>query len=450
MAEFDYDFFVIGAGSGGVRAARTAAALGARTGIAEERYFGGTCVNVGCVPKKLYTYAAHFQHDFADSRGYGWTLEQKPEFDWATLLKNKDMEISRLNGIYKNMLDAAGVKIHAARATIVDRHQVEVDGRRISAEHILIATGGWPWMPDIPGIEHAISSNEFFELDTLPAVSVVVGGGYISVELSGILANLGSAVSVVHRRAQLLGDFDPDVAAELTQAMGQYCELKLETEVTAIERQDDGRLEVHFSDGGRMLSDIVLFATGRRPNTSDLGLEGLGVRTQGNGALVVDDFFATSVDGLYAVGDVINRVALTPVALSEGEWLARRLFGEQSGEPDYAGVPSAVFSQPQVASVGLTEPEARTGGRSIDVYRTRFRHMKHTLGGREERTFMKMLVDRETDRVLGLHMVGEDAAEIIQGMAVAMKAGATKADFDATIGIHPSAAEEFVTMRHPD
>ncbi len=450
MAEFDYDFFVIGAGSGGVRAARTAAALGARTGIAEERYFGGTCVNVGCVPKKLYTYAAHFQHDFADSRGYGWTLKQKPDFDWATLLQNKDREISRLNGIYKKMLDAAGVTIHAARATVIDRHQLEIDGRRISAEHILIATGGWPWMPDIPGIEHAISSNEFFELDALPPVSVVVGGGYISVELAGILAGLGSAVSVVHRRAQLLGHFDPDVATELTQAMGAYCELKLETEVTAIERQEDGRLEVYFSDGGRMLSDIVLFATGRNPNSSGLGLEQLGVATRDNGAVVVDDCFATTVDGLYAVGDVIDRVALTPVALAEGEWLARHLFSEQKAEPDYAGIPSAVFSQPQVATVGLTETEARAGGREIDVYRTRFRHMKHTLGGREEKTFMKMLVDRGTDRVLGLHMVGEDAAEIIQGMAVAMKAGATKADFDATVGIHPSAAEEFVTMRQAD
>lgn len=450
MAEFDFDFFVIGAGSGGVRASRTAASLGARVAVAEERYLGGTCVNVGCVPKKLYTYAAHFGHDFADSRGYGWSIPGEPTFDWATLLRNKDNEISRLNGIYKNMLDSAGVQIYPQRAVLVDRHTVQVGDQRVTAAHILIATGGWPWVPDIPGREHAITSNEFFELDQRPAKTVVVGGGYIGVELAGILAGLGSEVTLVHRGAMLLKGFDQDVAQELTAATREYLDLRLETEVAAIEKRDNGRLSVRFNDNSETVADQVLFATGRRPNTADLGLESLGVSCQANGAVVVDEHFSTATEGVYAVGDVIDRVALTPVALAEGELLARRLFGGPQREMDYDNIPSAVFSQPTIGTVGLTEEQARGRYKQIKVFKTRFRHMKHTLGGRQEKTFMKLLVDAESDRVLGAHMLGDDAAEIIQGLAVAIQAGARKADFDATLGIHPSSAEEFVTLRQEE
>ncbi len=446
MKDYDYDLFVIGAGSGGVRAARTAAAAGARVAIAEERYFGGTCVNVGCVPKKLFSYGAHYSHDLQDAKAYGWHVPQGVSFDWQILRENKDKEISRLNGIYKNMLDKAGVEIHQNRAVLLADGGIEVGGNRITARHTVIATGGWPFVPDIPGSELAVTSNEFFVLDVLPARAVVVGGGYIGVELAGIMAGLGVDVTLVHRGELLLRGFDEDVRKCLTEEIAQYAELRLNTEISRLDKSATG-IRVALNTGDSFDTDMVLFATGRRPNTEGLGLEAAGVACQANGAVIVDEHFSTSVPGIYAVGDVIDRVALTPVALAEGEALSRRLFNAGPKPVNYDLVPSAVFSLPAVATVGLTESEAAARYADIDVYVTRFTHLKHTLTGNAGKIFMKLIAERASGRVIGLHMLGDDAAEIIQGFAVAMQAGATKSDFDATIGIHPSAAEEFVTLR---
>lgn len=446
MSDYDYDLFVIGAGSGGVRAARTAAASGARVAIAEERYFGGTCVNVGCVPKKLFSYGAHYSHDMQDARAYGWQVPEDVSFDWKVLRGNKDKEISRLNAIYKNMLEKAGVEIFQSRAVLSGDSVIEVAGKRLTARHILIATGGWPFVPDIPGNELAVTSNEFFVLEALPGRAVVVGGGYIAVELAGIMAGLGVDVTLVHRGELMLRGFDHDVRQCLTDEIGRYVDLKLNAEISSLEKSEAG-IQVALSTGASLGTDMVLFATGRRPNTDGLGLEQVGVSCQANGAIIVNEHFCTTVPGIYAVGDVIDRVALTPVALAEGEALARRLFNAGPKPVRYDLVPSAVFSQPAVACVGLTEAEAEARFTDIDVYVTRFTHLKHTLTGKPEKVFMKLIADGASGRVVGLHMVGDDAAEIIQGFAVAMQAGATKSDFDATIGIHPSAAEEFVTLR---
>lgn len=450
MTQYDYDLFVIGGGSGGVRAARTAAALGARVAVAEERDLGGTCVNVGCVPKKLFSYAAHYSHDFEDSVGYGWEERPRPAFDWQTLVNNKNREISRLNGIYANLLEEPGVTVYRERARLAGGRRIDMSGHSVTAEHILIATGGWPFVPDIPGREHIITSNDFFFLDSVPESIVIAGGGYIGVELGGILALLGSRVTLVQRRDHLLPGFDSDLRDEIEKTMRRYATVILEDQIERIDKGDSGTLLMSLNGGGKLEAGKVLFATGRSPNTADLGLEAAGVDTTESGAVIVDDSFMSSAPGIYAVGDVIDRKALTPVALSEGQALARQLFGPGGRAPDYALVPAAVFSQPPMATVGQTEEQARERYRNVAVYRSRFTHMRHSLSGRDGKVFMKLVVDEDSDRVLGVHMLGPDAPEILQGFAVALQAGATKAQFDATIGIHPTAAEEFVTMRTRD
>ncbi|MDP2126322.1 MAG: glutathione-disulfide reductase [Pseudohongiella sp.] len=455
MPHFDYDFFVIGAGSGGVRASRTAAALGARTAIAEERFFGGTCVNVGCIPKKLYTYAAQFPHQVRDAAAYGWQIAQPPTFDWRLLKQNKDKEISRLNGIYKNILNSSGVEIIEGRAIITGPNQLDVAGRTVTARYILIATGGRSRLPGIPGGELALNSDDFFELTRQPGTVVVVGGGYIATELAGVFAGLGSKVHLVHRGDSLLRGFDRELADFVTDAMHSYADLHLGTQVVSIEKSSDASSElvICLDDGRRLPADQILFATGRTANTAGLGLEQLGVDLDDTGAVVVNEEFESSVPGIFAVGDVINRVTLTPVALAEGQTLARRLFSSDAelskSRVSYDLIPSAVFCDPQLATVGLTEEQARATFPGLKVFKSRFRPLKHTLTGAAEFTLMKMLVDAATDKVVGVHMAGADAAEIIQGMAVALQAGATKAHFDNTLGIHPTAAEEFVTMRTP-
>ena len=446
MAEFDYDMFVIGIGSGGVRAARFAANFGAKVAAAEDRYMGGTCVNVGCIPKKLFVYASHFPHDFEDAAAYGWTVGEA-SFDWTTLRDNKDKEIGRLNGIYENMLGNAGVEVFKARATVVDPHTVDVGGKQVTAKYILIATGGWPSVPDIPGKEHAITSNEFFHMEEWPERAIVVGGGYIAVELTGVFHGLGTNVIQLYRGPHFLRGFDDDVRHQLADEMRkQKVDLRFNANIARIEKDGD-ELVADLEDGTHMRTDVILYATGRSPNSANIGLEEAGVELGKGGAVLVDEGFKTSVPSIYAIGDVIDRVQLTPVALEEGMVVANELFNEKAGAVDYTNIPTAVFSQPSIGTVGLTEAQARDKYGKVDIYISNFKALKHTLTGRDERTFMKMIVHPETDVVLGVHMVGPEAGEIVQGIGIALKAGATKATFDATIGIHPTSAEEFVTMR---
>lgn len=449
MTSYDYDLFVIGAGSGGVRAGRLAASMGVRVAIAEDRHIGGTCVNVGCVPKKLFVYASEFAEDFKHAAGYGWQLGEA-EFNWATLRDNKNAEIDRLNGIYRSLLANSGCDLIAGRATIVDPHTVAVGDQRYSAERILVATGGWPFIPNIPGSEHAISSNEVFYLDEFPKRAVVVGGGYIAVEFAGIFAGLGTDTTLSYRGDLFLRGFDEEVrqfaAREVTW---KGVKLSFNTEIASIDKNSDGSLTVTYGDGSTKQTDCVLYATGRTPKVTGLGLENTQIRQRENGAIMVNDHYQSHEPSIYAIGDVIDRVQLTPVALAEGTELVQRLYGQGGPKVDYSLIPTAVFSQPNIATVGLTEAEARTKFNTIEVYKSDFRAMKQTLAGGDERTFMKLIVDKASDRVVGVHMVGNDAGEIIQGIAIALKAGATKAVFDATIGIHPTAAEEFVTMRQP-
>ena len=448
MSEYDYDLFTIGAGSGGVRASRMSAALGARVAIAEERYFGGTCVNVGCIPKKLFAYAAHYAEDFEDAAGFGWAAS-KPAFDWPTLVANKDKEIARLNGIYERLLTSAGVTVFKARAEVVDAHTVEVEGRRIRARHILVATGGWPVVPEIPGKEHAITSNEAFHLPRLPKRAVVVGGGYIALEFASIFNGLGVETILSYRGDCLLKVFDNDLGAFLAAEMAKKgVRVCLRSHIQQIERRGETLL-CRLSDGDTIETDLVMYATGRSPNTAGLGLERAGVEMAANGAVIVDENFQTNVPSVHAVGDVIHKVQLTPVALAEGMVVADRLFGSGQRRMDYRFVPTAVFSNPNVATVGLSEAQARREYEEVAIYKSTFTPLKHRLSGRNELTFMKLVVDKRSDRVLGVHMVGADAGEIVQGFAVALVCGATKAQFDATIGIHPTAAEELVTMREP-
>jgi len=448
MTSYDYDLFTIGAGSGGVRASRMAAAMGARVAVAEERYMGGTCVNVGCIPKKLFAYAGHYADDFDDAVGFGWH-RPVPSFDWPTLVANKDKEILRLNGVYERLLAGAGVTVLRARARVLDPHTVEVDGRRISARHILIATGGWPFIPDIPGKELAITSNEAFHLPELPKRVIVVGGGYIAVEFASIFNGIGVDTLLSYRGDCLLKVFDADLGTFLATEMAKKgVRVELRSHIDAIERRGD-KLACQFSDGNIVEVDAVLYATGRAPHTAGLGLEEAGVKFAGNGAVIVDEHFQSSVPSIHAIGDVIHRVQLTPVALAEGMVVADRLFGEGQRGVDYRYVATAVFSNPNVGTVGLSEAQARREYPQVEIYRTSFTPLKHRLSGRDESTLMKLVVDKATDRVLGVHMVGAEAGEIIQGFAVALTCGATKRQFDATIGIHPTAAEEFVTMREP-
>lgn len=448
MSRFDFDLFVIGAGSGGVRAARMAAGYGARVAVAEASRLGGTCVNLGCVPKKLMVYASSFAAAFDDSAGFGWSVPE-PSFDWATLTANRDRELARLNGVYRRLLEGAGVRILEGRAHLLDRHSVDVAGSRFSAERIVIATGGRPFRLPIPGAEHGITSDELFGLERQPRSILIAGGGYVAVEFASILRGLGSKVVLSYRGPLFLRGFDDDVRSTLAAEMRKRgVELRFGTTVERLERRAHG-IAALLSSGEVVEADQFLCATGRVPNASGLGLGELGVRLDTRGAVIVDEHLESSVPGIYALGDVIDRVTLTPVALAEGTALARSLFGGAPTTVDYSNVPTAVFSQPAVAAVGLSEAAARAAGHEVVVFRSTFRPLLHRLSGRDEQTMMKLVVDRASDRVLGVHMVGPEAGEIVQGLAVALKAGATKASFDATIGIHPTAAEEFVTMRTP-
>jgi glutathione reductase (NADPH) len=449
MSKYDYDFFVIGGGSGGVRASRIAAGFGAKAAIAESYRFGGTCVIRGCVPKKLLSYASHFREEFEDAEGYGWTVGPAT-FSWPKLIANKDREIARLETVYRNLLTRSGVELFESRAVVVDPHTVEASGRRVTARHILIATGAWPHMPQIPGIEHCISSNEAFQLPELPHRVLVVGGGYIAVEFAGIFNGLGAKVTLSYRGEQILRGFDDDVRSHLHEEIAaKGIRVLVKSNVAGVEKLADGSLCAHFENRAfdSMPFDAVMFATGRVPNTRGLGLEEAGVMLDAQGAVLVDGRSCSSVPSIHAVGDVTNRINLTPVAIREGQAVATSLFGGHESAADHADVPSAVFSQPPVGAVGMTEAEAVARLGSAEVYWTRFRPLKATLSGRAERTLMKLVVDRVTQRVVGAHMVGPDAPEIIQGIAIAVKAGLTKAQFDATVGIHPTAAEEFVTLK---
>ncbi|MDD9877761.1 MAG: glutathione-disulfide reductase [Magnetovibrio sp.] len=446
MAQYDYDLITIGAGSGGVRASRFAASrYGKRTAVIENRRVGGTCVMRGCVPKKLLVYGAHFADEFADAAGYGWQARAEG-FDWGALVGAKNAELDRLEGVYHRILREANVAEINGTGIVTDAHTVEVDGKAYTAEHILVATGGHPVMPKIPGIEHVITSDEALDLAALPERIVIVGGGYIAVEFAGIFNALGVETHLIVRADNILRGFDDAVRNTLRDEMARKgVQLHCETKVNSIEREN-GNYSLHLDMAEMMDTDLVMYATGRRPNTRGLGLEEAGVELNGRGAVVVDATSKTAVDSIYAIGDVTDRVNLTPVALAEGMAVAETLFGGKPTTVDYANIASAVFSQPPVGTVGLSEAEAREN-HDIDIYVSRFKPMKFTLSGRDENAMMKLIVDRDTDRVLGCHMVGQDAPEIIQGFAVALKCGATKAQFDATVGIHPTAAEEFVTMR---
>jgi len=448
MADFDFDLFVIGAGSGGVRAARMAAGFGARVAVAEDRYMGGTCVNVGCVPKKLYVYASEFGKAFQDARGFGWDSETAP-FNWATLRDNKKAEIARLNAIYRNLLSGVEATMIDGRARILDPRTVEVNGQTYRAEKILVATGGWPHVPEFPGSDLAITSNEIFDLETFPQRLLVVGGGYIAVEFAGIFNGLGARVTQLYRGPLFLRGFDPDIRAHAAQEIAKTgVDLRFETNVQSITRGAGG-LQVSLTDGGSLEADVVLYATGRKPHLDGLGLENTGVKLTEFGTVAVDEHFQTAEPGVFALGDVIGGMELTPVALAEGMAFARRQFGALENNVDYDFIPTAVFCQPNIGTVGFTEEEARAKFGHIRLFKSTFKPMKHTISGRDEKTFMKLIVDKASDRVVGVHMMGPDAGEIMQGIAIALRAGATKALFDSTIGIHPTAAEEFVTMREP-
>ena len=448
---YDWDLFVIGAGSGGVRAARTAAAAGARVAVAEDRYLGGTCVNVGCVPKKLYSYAAHFHDAFEDAEGFGWRVAEPPRFDWPTLRDNKVGEIKRLNGIYARLLDGAGVRLINGRARLLDAHRVAVGDEVHSAEKILVAVGGWPWVPEFPGSELAVSSNEVFDLESFPERFLVLGGGYIAVEFASIFNGLGSDTHLIYRGELFLRGFDHEVREFTRDQMRQKgVQLHFETNIERIDKVEGG-LAVTLTDGEVLEVDAVLAATGRRPHLEGLGLDTLGVALDDGGYIKVNERFESSLPSVLALGDVTGGPELTPVALAEAMHLVRCHF-EDTPPPaalDYRNIPTAVFCHPNIGTVGLSEEEAREQFGEIRVYSADFRPMKHTLSGSAERCLMKLIVADESDVVVGAHMVGEEAGEVIQGIAIAVKAGLTKADFDATVGIHPTGAEEFVTMRTP-
>ena len=444
---FDFDLLVIGAGSGGVRASRMAAATGAKVAVAEERFLGGTCVNVGCVPKKLFYYGSHFHEDFNDAKGYGWDVTVN-YFDWPTLRDNKNLEIERLNQIYQSMLEKAGVTIFPHRAEIIDAHTLMIDGQHISAKKILIAAGGRPYVPDFVGAEWVMTSDEIFYLEALPNRALVVGGGYIAVEFAGIFQGLGVDTELAYRGAQLLRTFDQDLGSRLaTEQQNKGITISLEMDVDHIVKNDDGRLTVTFKNNRVEQYDLVLYATGRKAYTADLGAGNTKIELRTNGTIVVDDFFQTAEPSIFALGDIIGTPELTPVALAQAMAFVDSQFKQLARTLDYACIPTAVFCQPNIATVGLTEAEALEQYVDISIYRSDFKTLKHTLSQNSERTFMKLIVDNASDKVVGVHMMGTEAGEIIQGLAVAIKAGATKAVFDSTIGVHPTIAEEFVTMR---
>lgn len=449
MADSDVDLFVIGAGSGGVRAARIASSYGARVMVAEEFRVGGTCVIRGCVPKKLLVYASRFSHDFEDAAGFGWHVPE-PVFSWPTLIANKDREIDRLEAAYVSTLERFKVNLVRSRAVLEDAHTVRLlsSGARVRAETILIATGGWPHLgPKIPGIEHVISSNEALHLAELPKRIVIQGGGYIAVEFACIFAGLGSEVTLVYRGANILRGFDDDLREHLRNEMSaRGITITCGHTVTAIDHAADEYV-THLSDGSKVVADKVMFAIGRRPNTMGLGIEALNMKIHEHGGIDVDEYSRTSVPNIYAVGDVTNRINLTPVAIREGHAFADTLYGGKSTRADHVNVPSAVFSEPELGVIGLTEAQAREQLATVDIYKTTFRPMKATLSGRATRVFMKLLVDGSNGRVVGCHIAGPDAGELIQLIGIAVKMGATKADFDATMAVHPTMAEELVTLR---
>lgn len=451
---YQYDLFVIGAGSGGVRAARMAAAEGARVGIAEKRYLGGTCVNVGCVPKKLYAYAAHFHDSFDNAVGFGWQLPAAPTFDWATLRDNKTSEIKRLNGIYQRLLDNSGATLYNAHARLVDPHTVllisDQGEQRVTAKKILLATGGWPWKPVFPGCEHAVDSNQVFDLPRFPERFLVLGGGYIAVEFASIFNGLGSETHLVYRGELFLKHFDDEVRAFTRDEMQRKgVNIHFDANIERIEPEGEA-YRVTLTNGETLTVDVVLSATGRVANFEGLGLDALGIELDKGGKIAVNDRFETAVPSVLALGDLTDGPELTPLAIAEAMRLVDLHTKEVSAEPiDYTTIPTAVFCQPNIGTVGLSEEAAREQYGKIRVYRTDFRAMKHTLSGSEERTLMKLVVDDATDVVLGAHMVGDEAGEVIQGIAIAVRARLTKKDFDRTIGIHPTGAEEFVTLRTP-
>lgn len=446
MSQYDFDLFVIGGGSGGVRAGRIAAGHGARVAVAEEYRYGGTCVIRGCVPKKLLVYGSEFSHAFEDAAGFGWSVGER-RFDWTAMIAAKDKEIGRLEKIYRGLFENAGAKTFDGRATLKDAHTVLINDKPVTAGTILIATGGHPVKPSIPGAELMITSNEAFHLKQMPKRIIVIGGGYIACEFAGIFNGFGAKVTQLYRGEQILRGFDHDIRGHLAgELVKSGIDLKLKTDVTKIETVAGGLL-AHLTDGSVLEVDAVMAATGRKPNTDGLGLDAVGVKTDADGAVVVDEYSRSSVANIYAVGDVTNRINLTPVAIREGHAFADTVFGNSPRKADHNDVPAAVFSQPSVGTVGLSEEDARKTYGEVDIYRTTFRPMRATVSGREERILMKLVVDAKTDRVVGAHMVGPEAGEIIQGIAIAIKAKATKADFDATVGIHPTAAEEFVTLR---
>lgn len=462
MSNFDFDLFVIGGGSGGVRAARTAAQRGVRVALAESGPMGGTCVNVGCIPKKLYSFAAHYNEAFDEARGYGWRWPQEsaPTLDWSALKAARAKEISRLNGIYEGLMQSAGVRRLQGQARLLDARTVQVQGpagiSQHSARHILIATGGTPFVPEIAGRELAITSNDIFDLPTFPRRLLVVGGGYIGCEMASIFNGLGAQVVQLYRGDQVLRGFDDEVRTFAATQMRQHgIDLRLQTDVVALAPAPkpalDSGVQATLSDGSTLQADAILFATGRRPNVASLGLQAVGVRQSRSGAIEVNEHFETSVPGIYALGDVVGRKELTPVALAEAMSLVDDLFGPAPGRSprrmSYDNIATAVFTHPPIGTVGLSEEQARARGLPIRVYRSDFKPLRHTLSGSSERTMVKLVVDDASDRVLGLHMVGADAGEIVQGFAVALQCGATKAQFDATLGVHPTSAEEFVTLR---
>jgi glutathione reductase (NADPH) len=449
MSQFDYDLFVIGGGSGGVRAARVACLHGARVAVAEEYRFGGTCVIRGCIPKKLLVYASRFRDDFEDAAGFGWTVEGT-RFDWPALIAGKDKEIARLEGIYRRNVSNAGAAVFDTRATVVGPNTVVLagDGRKVTARYILVATGGRPVKPDVPGAEHAITSNEAFHLAELPESILIVGGGYIAVEFAGIFGGLGARTTLVYRGEKVLRGFDDDLRDGLMEEMGRRgIDVRVNADPASIARTSDGGYLVSLEDGSLVEAGCVMFATGRSPNTAGLGLESAGVKLGAEGEIVVDAESRSSAPSIYAVGDVTDRVNLTPVAIREGHAFADTVFGGKPWSVDHKLIPTAVFSTPEIGTVGLPQHVACRRYPRLDVYRSRFRPLRHTLSGRDERVMMKLLVDGETDKVVGCHILGPDAAEIVQMAAIALKMGATKADFDATVALHPSIAEELVTMR---
>jgi len=449
MSEFDFDLFVIGAGSGGVRAARIAAGHGARVGICESSRVGGTCVIRGCVPKKLLSYAAHFHEEFEDAAGYGWEVGET-RFSWSRLIENKDREIDRLNEVYLGLLENSGVKLFPVHGKLLNSHQVQLGDDIVSAEKILIATGARPWKPEIPGVEHSITSDEAFHLKSLPESVVVIGGGFIACEFAGIFKGLGSKVVQIYRGEQILRGFDHDVQNTLAAEMQKKgIEIRLKLNVIELIRQVDGLITLKLDDGSELQADTVMFATGRVPNVRGLGLADSGVNVLPGGMIPVNEYSQTNLQNVFAVGDVTNRVNLTPVALMEGHAFADSEFGGNPRPVNHRFIPSAVFSHPPVATVGFSETEAAVHYGQLDIYRSVFTPMKHTLSGRQEKTMMKLIVQASSDKVVGLHVVGMDAPEIVQGFAVAIKSGLTKQQFDLTTGIHPTAAEELVTMRVP-